>query len=946
MRENLRLLWLRIAIVSIAISISSGVCAQWTRKADALKPRSELGETVIYNSKLYSFTGFSDSLRHAEPTGEVYNPATNTWSYLASMPPNTAMTHQDIVQVDNTIWHIGGRVGQNPGPMSSVIWIYNITANTWSKGPEIRNPATGQPMVIAASGSVLLGRVLHIFGGFTPTACNNDQDKYHLTLNVDTWLSNPSLPAQWENKLQPLPVKRNHISAIAFAGKIYAIGGQLGHDCGGGKEVSTCHVYNPVTDAWTQLPSLPTGRSHAEGSIFAIDGKIYLVGGQGSDGNSTKKVTIFDPAANNGIGSWTESTSLALPYIYEGLSAAVIGTTFIISHGSRGSSRYPQKTTYSRTITRNPVYKLGFPSDCLNLSDSSGALVKGYTLLYTIDSTKSYSTSSNASWLTVSKNATGTTNQNAVDIEVTANTSNLKSGTYSATITATGTGNGPNYTPATLCVNLTVQPKAIPSSYSLFTSASGAGSISKSPDLAAYNSGTNVTISAYPDEGNQFAGWSGDAAGLVNPLTISMNGDKHVTATFKPIPAKYNLNVSANGSGSVTKSPDQTSYDSGTNVTLTAVPDAGQQFTGWSGNISEMTNPVTIVVDANKAIAATFEPIAQPVSLNVIINGNGSVTKNPDQTKYEIGSRVTLTAIPATGQQFTGWSGAIGGTQNPLTITMDGDKSIEASFVQIPALVTNITTTTGKTYSLSQLFVGNTVYTDRVYQATSVPAFLNNAPLIKTANDDKYNKSTSALSFSITQNATVYVAYDPRATTLPAWLSGWQKVGQQIGVNDSKISYLVLYSKDYPVGKVTLGGNFASPAAGAANNYFVVVLARPAQRLLNNPITSDDSGNIQIYNSPNSKHEKLPNKIAGFKIFPNPNNGDKIFIDANNFQKFETVTITIYNAIGKIFASKKVTTGSDGAFKDIIVSKSLSKGLYIIKVESASATMQQKLLID
>ena len=54
--------------------------AQWTRKADGLKPRSELGETIVYNSKLYSFRGFSDTLYHAEPSSEVYNPATNAWT--------------------------------------------------------------------------------------------------------------------------------------------------------------------------------------------------------------------------------------------------------------------------------------------------------------------------------------------------------------------------------------------------------------------------------------------------------------------------------------------------------------------------------------------------------------------------------------------------------------------------------------------------------------------------------------------------------------------------------------------------------------------------------------------------------------------------------------------------------------------------------------------------
>lgn len=101
---------------------------------------------------------------------------------------------------------------------------------------------------------------------------------------------------------------------------------------------------------------------------------------------------------------------------------------------------------------------------------------------------------------------------------------------------------------------------------------------------------------------------------------------------------------------------------------------------------------------------------------------------------------------------------------------------------------------------------------------------------IKTPNDDKANKSTAALTFNLTKNATVYIGYDPRATTLPAWLSGWQKLTDKLGVDDPNISSLVLYSKTYPAGKVTLGGNLASPAASALNQYCVVAKAQTQAR--------------------------------------------------------------------------------------------------------------------
>ena len=69
---------------------------------------------------------------------------------------------------------------------------------------------------------------------------------------------------------------------------------------------------------------------------------------------------------------------------------------------------------------------------------------------------------------------------------------------------------------------------------------------------------------------------------------------------------------------------------------------------------------------------------------------NGTVTKNPDQLTYVANSVVTLTATPADGYVFTGWSGSASGTTNPLAVIMTGNKSIAANFQAAPVL-TSIT---------------------------------------------------------------------------------------------------------------------------------------------------------------------------------------------------------------------------------------------------------------
>jgi subtilisin family serine protease len=69
---------------------------------------------------------------------------------------------------------------------------------------------------------------------------------------------------------------------------------------------------------------------------------------------------------------------------------------------------------------------------------------------------------------------------------------------------------------------------------------------------------------------------------------------------------QYSLTVNTMGSGSVTKNPDQANYFSGTVVTLTAVPDTGWTFSGWSVDLTGSANPETITMDGNKIVNATF----------------------------------------------------------------------------------------------------------------------------------------------------------------------------------------------------------------------------------------------------------------------------------------------------------------------------------------------------
>ncbi|MDB5268627.1 MAG: hypothetical protein JWP58_1667 [Hymenobacter sp.] len=221
-----------------------------------------------------------------------------------------------------------------------------------------------------------------------------------------------------------------------------------------------------------------------------------------------------------------------------------------------------------------------------------------------------------------------------------------------------------------------------PSTYSLTVAATGSGTVARSPDQPSYASGSSVSLTASPAAGFAFSGWSGDATGTTNPLTVTMTANKAITATFTAVaPTTYTLATAITGNGTVTKNPDQATYASGTSVSLTAAAAAGYQFSGWSGDASGSTNPLTVTMTANKNITATFTAVP-PATYTLTTNtvGTGTVTKSPNQASYSSGSPVSLTATPATGFAFTGWSGDASGTANPLTVTMTADKAITATF--------------------------------------------------------------------------------------------------------------------------------------------------------------------------------------------------------------------------------------------------------------------------
>jgi len=206
------------------------------------------------------------------------------------------------------------------------------------------------------------------------------------------------------------------------------------------------------------------------------------------------------------------------------------------------------------------------------------------------------------------------------------------------------------------------------------------GTVAKTPDLVKYQHGDVVTLTATPAPGSSFTDWSGDVTGTTNPITITMDGDKDSDGDLYADRVQCDAHHRWHGHRHAAKDPDQATYHYGDVITFTATAGTGSSFAGWSGDATGIASPVTLTVDSDEAVTATFTLIEYTLATPIV--GGGTVARQPDQSTYHLGDVVTLTATANPIWAFDGWSGDVNSTANPLVITMDGNKSITATFKQ------------------------------------------------------------------------------------------------------------------------------------------------------------------------------------------------------------------------------------------------------------------------
>lgn len=300
----------------------------WTKVASQPFSNSE-GQSAVVGGKLYSFGGFDSTRSCCTPTDRAfaYTPGTDRWDPIAPLPfiasdgqTGGGVTHAGIATDGTNIFLAGGYIARSPGSGqvfgTKQVWRYNVAANTYTRLADL-------PVERAAGQLVYSNNELHYISGTNMARTQDVADHYVLAkANTTTGWA-----ATWQTKAS-LPTPRHHAAAVALNGKIYYVGGQQGHD-GALVPRSEVHVYDPSSNSWSQVASLPEPRNHAMSTTVAIDGRIVVMGGQAEHGSSKNSVYAYTPATN----TWATLTPLPVSR-HSAVGGVINGVLYFSTGGS------------------------------------------------------------------------------------------------------------------------------------------------------------------------------------------------------------------------------------------------------------------------------------------------------------------------------------------------------------------------------------------------------------------------------------------------------------------------------------------------------------------------------------------------------------------------------------------------------------------------------------
>jgi hypothetical protein len=315
--------------VGVALAGEGGSAASagtWEARAPSGPSRQEVSY-VNAGGKLYLAGGGT--------AHEAYDPASDTWSTVASLPQG--LDHVQGVEVGGLVYYVGGLTGF-PGPHLDTVYVYDPATDSFTQGspmPAGRGRGAGGVAVhdgkIYYAGGLHDGAAVPWFDVYDPATDSWTQlvdmpqarDHFHAAVvdgkfyvtggrNLDINATTAATDAydfgvgSWSTGLAPIPTPRGGFAAAVLGTEILVIGGE-----GGGNAYATVEAYDTTTDTWRALSPMPTPRHGIQAATCG--GGVYIAAGgtvqAGGSPTNVHEVFFFDEATTCGAPAPTPTTT-------------------------------------------------------------------------------------------------------------------------------------------------------------------------------------------------------------------------------------------------------------------------------------------------------------------------------------------------------------------------------------------------------------------------------------------------------------------------------------------------------------------------------------------------------------------------------------------------------------------------------------------------------------
>ena len=223
-------------------------------------------------------------------------------------------------------------------------------------------------------------------------------------------------------------------------------------------------------------------------------------------------------------------------------------------------------------------------------------------------------------------------------------------------------------------------------SFSISTSSSPSAGGTTTGD-GSFSYGASATVTASPAAGYSFINWTqgGSSVSTNASYTFTVTESRIIVANFSQI--TYTITTASSPTAGGSTSGGGT-YGSGSSATVTAIPATGYQFVNWTqgGSAVSTSASYTFTVTAVRGLVANFTQAAFTISTASSPAAGGSTSGGGS---FNHGSSVTVSAVPASGYQFTNWTegGSPVSTSVNFTFTVTANRSLLANFAQIPRVL-------------------------------------------------------------------------------------------------------------------------------------------------------------------------------------------------------------------------------------------------------------------